>query len=133
MEINKRVKRYITLALQESLKSTYGRISIGAVIVDGNYVVSRGSNSTRTHPRQAELNRLSNRSCTGSCTHAEVQALVNSRHYDLSGCDVFVGRYDRRGALSMCKPCPACELGLRDAGISRCYYTTNEGVKILEF
>ena len=130
--VSKRVKRYIALALQESTKSKFGRISIGAVIVDGNYVVSKGSNSTRTHPRQAAYNRISGRVCSGSCTHAEVQALINSKQYDLAGCEIFVGRFARTGELANCLPCPACAHGIRDAGISRCYYTTELGVKSYE-
>jgi deoxycytidylate deaminase len=131
--VTKRIKRYISLALHESTRSTHGRVSIGAVIVDGNYVVSRSANHIHTHPKQAALNAAEGLMYKGACLHAEVGALVNARRYDVQGCDIFVGRYDRRGNLADCKPCPACERGLRNSGISRCYFTNQDGVNKIEF
>ncbi len=130
--ITKRVNRYINLAVRESFKSTFGRISIGAVIVDGNYVVSRGTNSLRSHPRQARLNDLAHRTAPRSCTHAEVSALVNSKQYDLQGCSIFVGRVGRSGGYANCKPCAACQRGITDSGISRVYFTDENGVNSYE-
>lgn len=131
MIATKKVKRYIALALTESIRSDYDRINIGAVIVDGNYVVSKGFNSNRTHPRQNRYNSASCRTCHGSAIHAEVDALVKARDYDLSRCAIFVARFDRRGNFANCKPCIACQYGLRDSGIQRCYFTDRDGIKEL--
>lgn len=133
MVITKRVKRFIAIALEESTRSTYGRISIGAVIADGSYLVSRGCNTTRTHPIQQRLNVKTNRSCTGACLHAELNALLKARDRNLRGCEIFVARFDRRGNLSNCKPCVACEQAIRDSGISRCYFTNQFGVQLIEY
>lgn len=127
--ISTRTKRYITKALEASLESDFQRIKIGAVIVDGNYVVSTASNRNRSHPRQSEYNRRSLRVAPRHCLHAEIGALVRSSKYDLSGTEIYVARFDRTGQLGNCKPCPACALAIREAGISTVYYTTPEGIK----
>jgi len=128
--ITNRVKRYITKALEVSLSSDFHRIKIGAVIVDGNYIVSAASNTQRSHPRQAQLNKRVARVATRSCLHAEVHALVRSGRRDLSGAELYVARYDRNGRFGNCKPCAACQMAIKDAGIHTVYYTTpTEGIK----
>lgn len=131
MTINKRVKKYIALALEESTRSDYKRINIGAVITDGNYVVSKGYNSLRTHPKQSLYNDLTHRTCNRSAIHAEMDAVIKARNYDLSDCSIFIARFDRRGKLAMCKPCPACQRVLSDSGIRKCYFTDSTGIKEL--
>lgn len=127
--MNRRQLRYITRALKESLKSPYRRVKIGAVIVDGNFVVSAGHNRTTSHPLQYKYNNKVGRIAPNHRSHAEIQALVRSKDYDLTGCEVFVGRYDRRGRAADCRPCQACYTALQEAGIARITYTTPEGIK----
>lgn len=129
MNISNRTKRYITKALEASLESDFQRIKIGAVIVDGNYIVSAASNKNRSHPRQASFNERSNRVAPRHCIHAEVHALVRSGSYDLSGTELYVGRFDRNGRLGDCKPCVACQLAIKDSGIRLVYYTTTKGIE----
>jgi deoxycytidylate deaminase len=131
--ITNRVKRYITKALEASLMSDYHRIKIGAVIVDGNYIVASASNTRRSHPRQAQFNSRAKRLAIHSCLHAEVHALIRSGRYDLSGTELYVGRFDRTGKFGNCKPCLACQMAIKDAGINVVYYTTpTEGIKHYE-
>lgn len=127
--LSKRDKRYIALALHESTRSDYDRVHIGAIIISGNYMVSRSCNKKRTHPRQRAYNRSTGRECATSSLHAEMGALVASGRRDLNGCDIFVARYNRAGALAQCRPCSACWAALKDSGISRVVYTTEVGIK----
>lgn len=131
--MNKRTLRYITKALEASLDSNYPRIKIGAIIVDGNYVVSSAANQARTHPFQYQLNRDSLRDCPNHYLHAEVHALVRSKAYDLSDSEIFVARYLRDGSLGDCRPCPSCTLALGRAGIRRATYTTPSGIRQMGF
>lgn len=131
--MNKRTLRYITKALEASLESDYPRIKIGAILVDGNYVVSSAANTARTHPFQFQLNRDSARDCPNHYLHAEVHALVRSKAYDLSNCEIYVARYLRDGTLGDCRPCQSCDLALRRAGIRRATYTTPSGIRTLEY
>ena len=129
--MDKRTERYITLALQESLNSTYSRVRIGAVLVDGNYIVSKGANLSTSHPMQFRYNQRNQRDWHDgnkhNC-HAEMNALIKSKRYDLTNCEIFVARFDRVGNLAMCRPCPACQGALADAGISRVIYTSPQGI-----
>lgn len=131
--MERKTLRYITHALEKSLESDYEKIKIGAVIVDGNYLVSSAANTRRTHPMQGRYNILSGRNCPSHCTHAEIGALVKSRGYDCTGSVIYVGRYERSGQLGFCKPCASCTLALRRAGVARAFYTTKLGVKSIEF
>jgi deoxycytidylate deaminase len=116
-------------ALKESLKSNYRRVNIGAVLVVGNYLAARGANLDKAHPLQYKYNERSRRPPSSHKLHAEVHALINSKQLDLTNGTVYVGRLDRNGTLAMCRPCKACRMALRKAGISTMIYTTPQGVK----
>lgn len=116
------------LALAESARSTYNRVKIGAVVVRGNLLVSQGANLSTSHPLQFKYNNRVKRVAEAHNCHAEMHALIRAKGYEsLRGCEMFVGRYDRRGRLAMCKPCPACADALQDHGIVRVTYTTPSG------
>jgi deoxycytidylate deaminase len=127
--ITKRERRYVLVALDESLRSKFGRIQIGAALVDGNYVVSRGFNQEVSHPLQRKYNDRSGRVAPDHFLHAEIHALVRSKSYDLTGCEAYVARLDRRGRPAMCRPCPACLAALADAGLQTIIYTTPQGIR----
>lgn len=131
-----RQKRYFLAAKQSSLNSTYkrlnrpngcGRVSIGSVIVNGNYIVSKGHNKIKTHPFQQLHNHRSLYQSPSPRIHAEIDALIYSRYNDLTSCEIFVYRQNMDGSLGDCNPCKACRNALKDAGIKHLYYTTNEG------
>lgn len=125
----KRTQRYISLALTAALTSTYTRVRIGAVIVDGNYVVAKAANLCTSHPRQYHYNNKANRLAPAHACHAEIHALVRSKAYDLTSSEIFVARMDRAGRLAMCRPCRACLLAIQEAGIRTITYTTSKGVR----
>lgn len=122
-------RRYILLAMKEALRSQMKRVKIGAVIVDGNYVVSKGFNRTASHPKQHRHNNRVNRIAEDHRCHAEINALVRSRGYNLTDCKLYVGRVDRKGRLADCRPCPACLDAINEAGISQIIFTTPEGIQ----
>lgn len=122
-----REMRYFRQARKESKKSTHGKAHIGAVIVIGNYVVSRGFNKIKTHPVQAKLDRECNYYCPNAKLHAEVDALLNSGKHDLSNAEVYIYREDKNGVMANCCPCVSCTQALKDAGVKEVFYTTREG------
>lgn len=126
--ITQRDQRYILQALTESFTSTYQRVKIGAVLVDGNFIVARGANHDRPHPLQYKYNIKSQRPPSEHKIHAEIHALVRSKDYDLTGTTAYIARLDRTGAMAMCRPCKACALALRDAGVHTIVYTTPTGI-----
>lgn len=129
-----RQKRYFNVAKRNAKKSTYtrfnyakNRISIGASIVKGNYVVSNGTNKIKTHTFQHLYNTRASCVTPSPRIHAEIDALIYSRYDDLSGCEMFVYRANADGTLGNCKPCNACRSAMKDAGIKHVYYTTEDG------
>lgn len=122
-----REMRYFKQARKESLKSTHAKAHIGAVIVIGNYVVSRGFNKKKTHPMQARLDRENNYHCPNGKLHAEVSALLNSGKHDLTNAEIYIFREDKQGIMANCKPCVSCTEALRVAGIREVFYTTKQG------
>jgi deoxycytidylate deaminase len=57
--------------------------------------------------------------------HAEISALVKCRQ---EGADtIVVARVNSLGDLRMAKPCPICQLAIKEAKISRIFYSTNNG------
>lgn len=126
--MNRRELRYFEKARQVSLRSMHQCARIGAVIVDGNYIVATGYNVEKSHPMQAAYNRKTKYYKCNDKMHAEMSALVNSKRYDLSGTDVFIFREDFNGNLAMCRPCSACSAALYDAGVRNIYYTSDTGM-----
>lgn len=127
--VSRRDKRYMVQAIQESLNSTYARVNIGAVLVVGNYVVSKGANLDKAHPLQFKYNVKAHRPPSAHKLHAEVHALLKSKQFDLTGGTAYIGRLDRNGLPAMCRPCKACMLALRDAGIRTIFYSSRQGIK----
>lgn len=126
--ITARQKRFVALALVESGYSTYDRVRIGAVIARRNRVISKGANLRTSHPLQKLYNDKVGRLAPMHACHAEMHAIINARE-DLTGADIYVGRWDRKGRVAMCKPCVACSKAIKDVGIKSITYTTEEGIK----
>lgn len=126
--MNRRDRRYILEALKESLDSTYERVNIGAVLVKAGRVVSKGANKKQPHPLQYKYNVKAARPTHTHGLHAEMNAILKNKS-DLRGATVYVGRWDRRGLLAMCRPCKACRLALKEAGVTTMFFTTTEGIK----
>ena len=85
------------------------------------HVIAVGHNSyLQTHPRQASL---AARVGLGEkqYLHAEVQAIIRSRSTQIS--KIKIERYDAFGNPKNAKPCPICELAIKEAGISFVEYT----------
>lgn len=107
-----------------------GRHHIAAVISDaaGN-IISRGANSyTKTHPTQAEYAGRNGKD-DAIYLHAEIAALVRCRKDPHT---IYVARYNRQGEELLAKPCPICQMAMREAGVKKVVYTTSNG-EIAEF
>lgn len=115
-------------AAMAASNSTHDRVRIGAVVVNGNYLISTGWNQKKSHPMQAKYNVLRNLECS-NYIHAEIHSLVRSGREDVTGATIYVYREDRTGEVANCKPCAACTKAISDAGIRRVYYTTPDGVE----
>lgn len=102
------------------------RHQLTAIIYDKRgRVLSVGQNSyIKTHPLQARI--------AGKIglpekqfLHAEIHAIVRCR--DLKKAHrIFIGRWNKKGAPLLAKPCPVCESAIKAAGIEIIEYTSDQ-------
>lgn len=121
-----RDKRLIEKAAEfcDEADSTAGSHRLAAILTDkkGN-IISKGFNSLKSHPIQAEYAEKVNKS-EAIYLHAEISALVKCRKDPHT---IYITRLLKNGQKSMAKPCPICQLALKEAGVQRIVYTDFDG------
>lgn len=118
-----RQKRYFDLAKSTATNSTHISTCIGAVIVNGNYVVAKSSNHRKSHTVQHRYDRKTNYYSKYANIHAEIGALIKSGRKDVSGCEIYVYREDAHKNLASSRPCCSCMQAIKDSGIKHIFYT----------
>lgn len=126
----------LTLAKKISLESTYKtsygmHIKMGAVIICGNKVLSTAVNSNKTHPIMDFYNRVMPWTKI-AYLHAEMSALIKAHllirnSKCLNKATVYVARKLNKDGYGYARPCDACRQALKDAGIHKVVYTTDDG------
>lgn len=106
------------------------RCRIGCIIVDKHRVISSGHNSnTKCHPVQAQIDtKHFNCFCSGKL-HAETSALIPlmKTKTDYSRATLYTYREHKDGTLAMARPCSRCMELIKQIGITRIKYTTDDG------
>lgn len=100
------------------------RKQVGAILLKKNTIISEGTNlEKKSHPIQA---RWAQRAGLHEkiYLHAEISALVKCRD---DADTIIVARINSEGKLRNAKPCPICEMALKEAGIHNIHYTTDDG------
>lgn len=132
--MTRKEKGFMMMARDASLLSDYYKAHIGAILVEGNHVVSSGYNKKRTHPLQKELNKERGFSCSNG-VHAEVDCLswlIGKKDVDFSRMKLFVYREDKTGRPCICRPCAACQKLINSLGIKEVWYLDEEGCPVKE-
>lgn len=131
-------KRYFKFAREASMNSTYQGShnfspAIGAVCEYKGTIIGRAWNSDKTSPMQARYNvyRYSDKT-TLPKIHAEISLLQQIRWKFGDGIDwakvhFYTYREYKNGALAPSRPCPACLAAMRQAGMKKFFYTTEDG------
>lgn len=112
--------KFFKLAKKLSEKSDHHSHHLGCVIVNKNSVISVGFNQLKTHSKSPHKYKM---------LHAEISALLGNTYRELKGCTAYIYREHRSGEKALAKPCPSCEIALKEAGIKKVCYTTEEGYK----
>jgi len=108
----------------EVAKSSPSKKLVGAILLNKNRVVTTATNLERkSHPLQAKFaERVGLKEKI--FLHAEIAALVKCREE----CDtIIVARVNNQNKLRNSRPCPICSLALKQAGVSKVHYSTNDG------
>lgn len=130
-------ERYFKFAREASMNATYTgshRFSpmIGAVAIYKGSIVATAWNTNKTSPLQARYNVYRFQADTPSKVHAEC-ALVQKLRWkfgdsiDWSKVYIYLYREYRDGSLGPSRPCSSCMAMLRELGIKKIYYTTEDG------
>ncbi|MES9829400.1 MAG: dCMP deaminase family protein [Candidatus Thiodiazotropha sp.] len=108
--------RFLGLAAYISAWSKDPSSQVGAVITDGNRIISLGYNGFATGVEDKQ-ERLGDRDCKLNLTiHAEENAMIFAKR-DLSGCTVYVTH----------PPCPRCASKLIQEEVGRIVYIAPSG------
>lgn len=130
-------KHFFDLARKESYKATYSgysAVKIGCVVVYRGTILARGSNSNKSHTTQHKYNylRYNDKDINyyyNPSIHAEIQALNKIKYLDIdfSKVKIYIYRQFKNGSPAMARPCVSCMKFIKDLGIRKIYYTTNNG------
>lgn len=134
------INRGFEIAKEASKLSDYKKknIKIGSTIIYKNKVLTIGWNTSKTNPLQAYYNKYREDTSDGRefisdehlpCVHSELMSLINTRNMDIDWSKASMFIYRKNGT---CKPCKACEQALKDRGIKKVFYTTNNGWEVLD-
>jgi tRNA(Arg) A34 adenosine deaminase TadA len=122
-------------AIRENLVKRRGdlqekdRYYVGAVALDskGNILSFRTNDYAKTHPKMARFSKKA-QIPHKIYLHAEVAAIVATR-YPIEA--LIVARTLKDGSFAYARPCPICQLAIREAKIKRVYYTDSRGNLVL--
>ena len=110
-------KRFFDLAKSISVHSDHPQHKLGAVITRGNRIISLGYNKNKTHTKSNHnWKRL----------HAEISAIIKATE-DLNNCSIYIYRQKKDGSLGMARPCVTCMLAIKESGIKKICYSTENG------
>lgn len=133
--------RFFEAAKQATEGATYtgNNAKIGGVAVYKGHIIAKGANSDKTTPTMDAVNRFRYKNSSGRYlppkSHCEDQIWRKIRWLDIdfSQVEIYLYRELKNGTLAMSRPCRSCIELLKAAGISKIYYTTNDGYVFEKF
>jgi len=111
----KRKTRGRRAAIKAARLSKFYAHRVGAVLFNGPRLISLGYNVHKSHPENTCFTR-----------HAEFNSLKRTKTRT-NNLVMYVARLTRTDKISLARPCPACQIKIREAGIREVYYTTHSG------
>lgn len=108
----------------ELARTNTSRFRLACIITDKRgHIISSALNSfSKTHPKQQKYAEKVGQP-DKVFLHAEIAALVRCRIQPYA---IYIARVTKDGKPALAKPCPVCEMAIREAGVKRIYYTTGE-------
>lgn len=113
------IYKYMMTAKEEATKSNYKQ-QLGAVIVSGNRILSKGYNQIRHCKVGKRYSPWEN------SVHAERNACSKIDKDKLKGTTIFVFRQYSDGSPALAMPCEDCMKMIIELGIKRVYFSTNK-------
>lgn len=108
----------------ELAKTSPSKFRIGCIVTNKRgQVISSGVNlMLKSHPKQAEYSaRVGKDECI--YLHAEIAALIKCREEPHA---IYVARVTKDNKSALAKPCPICQLAIKEAGVKIINWTTGD-------
>lgn len=93
----------------------------------GRVISCATNNYKKSNPRQKKLSILAGMSEQRIYLHSEVACLIKARGADVH--TLKIERYDVNGNPKLAWACPSCQLFIKEYGVKRVLFTTEEGFK----
>ena len=122
-----------SIARQVAENSDFTKTHVGCVIVYKNSVIASGHNTNKTHPMQKKYNRIRSGRLEDDGfapkMHAEIMALskLSEEDIDTRKLCLYTYRIRKDKDFGMARPCPSCMQAIKDMGIRKICYTTDDG------
>mgnify|MGYP002641162986 CR=1 FL=1 len=118
-------KKFLTIAKKEALKSKH-QFLVGAILVDGSSIVSKGFNKPHKTHRLVYWNHHHDRP-EFARMHAEIDALINVSKTISEKCTLYVVRVRKcDNKLAIAKPCKMCMEVIKAMKIKKVIYSIEE-------
>lgn len=132
--MNKRYFKFAREAAQwADYQGTRSAPAIGAVAIYKGSLVAEAWNTNKTSPLQARYNVYRYEPADTPCkAHCETQLCQRLRwkfgdNIKWDKVEIYLYREYKDGSLAPSRPCPSCMAMLKDFGIKKVYYTTEDG------
>ena len=133
MEFSKRHIKFFEKAADIAETSNFDRYHIGCVAVLKNKIIAAASNKLKTHTIQAEYDKYRQFNCLSDpknihSLHAEIACLTSiKKDVPFDKVELYIYRKMTKKPFGLARPCPACMAMIKNLGIKKIYYTTNDG------
>jgi deoxycytidylate deaminase len=119
-------------AARRAAESSDFKVRVGAVAVWRRKVIASAASQNKTKPVQKYWNKFRSFSQNEECLpklHAEIALISKLQKLDIDMRDVsvYVYRICKSREKGLARPCAACISAIRNAHISRIYYSTDIG------
>lgn len=113
--------------------SDFNRVHIGCVAVYSGKIIGAGCNKYKTHPIQKKYDsyreiHLGNNVSNLHSLHAEITCLTSiKKDVPFDKVELYIYRKMTKKPFGLARPCPACMAMIKNLGIKKIYYTTDDG------
>lgn len=111
-------------AFNKSIESNHPIFPMGAILAQGNRIISYGTNKHGcTHPKQKVRTNSLGMEYGRHFPHAELICLLAAPKNKRIGSTIYVARRLNKGGTGMAKPCQHCHTYLLNEGVKKVVYT----------
>lgn len=126
---------FFNKAKRVAAASTYRTHHVGAVLVYRGKIIASACNSNKTSPIQKKYNRMYRTFNLGDkpimdSMHAEIACILSvKQEIDWRKAKLYIYRIcnGKKRGYGLARPCKACMSFIKDRGIRRIFYTTDDG------